>query len=619
MAQISRFAPLTARGHPGHVMGPTALWSLGWCAGRDEPPGTGAVHSLLHSAAHPPPQAAPTRVCVEGVKRPHCDWLRCAGSRGPRFLRLPTLAPPPLPALQLGTGGGESTGLVVGCVWHRVCVVGLGPAAPDAPPSGLEPDAGAASPKERTSAQIAGGGRRPSPCAWAAVGPAVCAVLLWALSEEVGASPCKRAWADWFWFSQAVSVPAPWSDVVDPVAEPSFPGSDARPVAQGLLVPPWIMSSYVPGLPSVGYPCVDAARGSDLTSAYNSALDLNTGELEAALQLEDRPGVRPLPPGVSLGGERPNGGFGGISRGLGGAWVRSGDSGVGSSGGGSSGGVHDEKDGHGGISGRESRAGGIGPLPHLAYPGIGHHTSSGVPTSGLTYLVGAHYPPPQPMSSHLQHGPLFPLAAGPGPTDRPGSVPSRLPPFSGGVRFHLSRSQQGGPVPAVFNGLGDTWGRHPVASPGAPIRPSVTAPASTPMQRSGAWTPANSSYMAYVTPPRRVVAANQSVPPLMNGATTTSPQTMRRRAAPIAPSPSPPSVSSAALPSSPGRATPSSRTVSEPSTSPRQLSPRLGVAAGRCGGGGGTAGGSGPLSLQQERRLKNRMSAERYVMRDQRL
>lgn len=372
------------------------------------------------------------------------------------------------------------------------------------------------------------------------------------------------------------------------------------------------MSPYGPGPPSVGYPGVDAARGGNLALPYASALEFTEGELEAALQLDDRQGARPLPPGVSLGGERTNSGFGGNSRVVGGTWVHSGGGGVGSSGGGNVGGIRDEKGGYGGSFGRENRDGSIGPLPHRAYSGIGHHASSGVPASGLTYLVGAHYSPSEPLSSHLQHGPVFPLAAGQGPTDRPGAVLSRLTPFSGGVQLPLSRPQQDS-SPVVLNGRGDAWGRHPVGSSAAPAPPPVTAPPSSTMGTSGTWNPTSAARMAYVTPPRRVVAANQSVPPPMNGATTVSPQAMRRRAAPIAPSPSPPSASSGAPPSSPGQATPSSRTGSDPPTSPKQVSPRLGVAEGRCGGGGAPAAGSGALSLQQERRLKNRMSAERYV------
>lgn len=237
-----------------------------------------------------------------------------------------------------------------------------------------------------------------------------------------------------------------------------------------------------------------------------------------------------------------------------------------------------------------------------------------MPASGLTYLVGAHNSPPEPLSSHLQHGPVFPLAAGQGPADRPGAVPSRLAPCFSGLHLPLARPQPG-PTAVVLDGRDDAWGRHLVPPSAAPAPPPVTAPASAPMRTNGAWNPVSAPCMAYVTPPQRVVAANPSVPPLMNPPTTASHQTMRRRAAPIAPSPSPPSASSGAPPSSPGQTTPSSRTMSDPSTSPRQLSPRLGVAAGRCGGGAGRAAASGALSLQQERRLKNRMSAERYVAR----
>lgn len=376
--------------------------------------------------------------------------------------------------------------------------------------------------------------------------------------------------------------------------------------------PPLIMSSYGPP------PVVDAVRGGSLSLPFSSALDLNTGELEAALLLEDRPAARPLAPGVSSGGERANGGFGSCSRGLGGLWARSGGGGGGSTGnGGCGGGVCDERGCHSAVPGVEGRDSGIGPLPHMAYPGIGRQVSGGVPVSGLGYMVGAHYSPaePRPASHHLQqHGPMFALAAVQGSADRSSAVPARLAAFSDGSHHHVSRPQQG-LTPVVLNGRDDAWVRHPVA-PSAALAPlPAAAPTSTPMGTGGAWAPASASYMAYVTPPRRLVVANQSVPPLVDTAAAASPQTMRRRAAPIAPSPSPPSASLAAPPSSPGQATPSSRTVSDPSTSPRQLSPRLGVAAGRCGGGGRGATGSGALSLQQERRLKNRMSAERYVKR----
>lgn len=349
------------------------------------------------------------------------------------------------------------------------------------------------------------------------------------------------------------------------------------------------MSSYGP--PQV----VDAVREGSLTLPYNSALDLHTGELEAALLLEDRPTTRPL--------ERVNGGFGSGSRGAGGAWVRSGGGGGGSSGngacGGSSGsgacggGVCEERGGQAGVPGTERRDGGIGPLAHLEYPRIGRQASGGVPATGLSYMVGGHYSPAEPL---------------------PSAVPSLFGTFAGGPHHHVSRPPQG-PTPVVLNGRDDAWGRHPVAPSAASAPLPAAAPAPSPMGAGGAWTPASASYMAYVTPPRRLVVANQSVPPLVNAAAAASPQTNRRRAALIAPSPSPPSASSAVPPSSPGQATPSSRTVSDPSTSPRQLSPRLGVAAGRCGGGDGRATGSGALSLQQERRLKNRMSAERYVTR----
>lgn len=362
--------------------------------------------------------------------------------------------------------------------------------------------------------------------------------------------------------------------------------SGGYPPADGLQPPP-IMSSYGP--PQV----VDAVRGGSLTLPYNSALDLNTGELEAALLLEDRPTTRPLAAAVSLGGERPNGGFGSGSRVVGGPWVRSGGGGGGSSGNGGCGGGVCEERGHGGVSGTENRDGGIGPLAHMGYAGIGRQASGGVSAPGLSYMVGGHYSPPEPLSC---------------------AVPSRFGNFAGGSHHHVPRPPQG-PTPVVLNGRDDAWGRHPVAPSAASVPLPAAVPAPSPMGTGGAWTPASASYLAYVTPPRRLVAPNQSVPPLVNAAPAASPQTIRRRAAPIAPSPSPPSASSAVPPSSPGQATPSSRTVSDPSTSPRQLSPRLGVAAGRCGGGGGGATGSGALSLQQERRLKNRMSAERYVTR----
>lgn len=361
----------------------------------------------------------------------------------------------------------------------------------------------------------------------------------------------------------------------------------SNPPADGFQPPP-IMSSYGP--PQV----VEAVRGGSVTLPYNSALDLNTGELEAALLLEDRPTTRPLVAGVSLGGERTNGGFWSGSRGVGGAWVRGGGGGGGSSGnGGCGGGVCEERGGHGGDSGTESRDVGIGPLAHLGFPRIERQASGGVPAPGLSYMVGGHYCPPEPL---------------------PCAVPSLYGTFPGGSHHHVSRPPQG-PTPVVLNGRDDVWGKHPVAPSAASAPLPAAAPAPSTMGSGGAWTPASASYMTYVTPPRRLVVANQSVPPLMNAAAAASPQAIRRRAAPIAPSPSPPSASSAVPPSSPGQATPSSRTVSDPSTSPRQLSPRLGVAAGRCGGGGGRATGSGALSLQQERRLKNRMSAERYVTR----
>lgn len=408
-----------------------------------------------------------------------------------------------------------------------------------------------------------------------------------------------------------------------PVVEPGFPGFGSTllfPSSISVVVllssssprRPQKMSSYGP---PPAYSGVDPARGTSLILPYTSALDFNTGELEAALQLEDRSGARTLPNGVSLCGERVNGGFGSSNRGVNGTWVRSGGGGGGGgSGGDDVGGIRDEKGGLGGGSGRENRDARVGPLAHLAYPAVGHQATSTMPSSGMTYVVGAPYGPPEPMSSHhhLQHGSMFSMATGQAPTDRPGAVPSRLTPFSGGLHHPLSRPQQG-PSPVMLNGCEDAWTPHPVASPAASAPASAPPPASSSMRTNGGWNPPSAPYMAYVTPPRRVVTANQSVPPLESAATAVSPQSMRRRAAPIAPSPSPPSASSGVPPSSPGKGTPSSLPASDPSVSPRHLSPRIGVAAGRCGGGGGGTSGTGTLSLQQERRLKNRMSAERYV------